>query len=145
MGRWLRILGEAWRLGPYERRLAATAGLLLPLATLGLRLLGLRRVETLLGRVPGPHRLDLPAARTIARLVHGAAGASPLPSTCLSRALVLRRLLERQGLAADLRLGVGRPGGAFAAHAWIEHAGVPLAEADDLADRFAAFPSAGGP
>lgn len=43
----------------------------------------------------------------------------PRPS-CLTRALVLGRLLVGCGLEADVVLGVDRGGGGFAAHAWVE-------------------------
>jgi hypothetical protein len=117
---------------------------LLPAAALGLRILGFRRTRALL--LPGSSapeaRRDLPRAQTAARIVHGAAPWSPLRANCLPRALVLGHLLRRQGLEAELCLGAAKPGGAFAAHAWVEHDGVALAEADDTTIRFAAL---GGP
>jgi hypothetical protein len=42
-------------------------------------------------------------------------------------------------MQAELRLGVGNTEGAFAAHAWVEHAGVALAERDGVDQRFAAI------
>jgi hypothetical protein len=84
-------------------------------------------------------KADLPAARTIARIVHGAAGWSPFRAGCLARSLVLCRLLRVHGLAHDLHIGVATPGGDFAAHAWVEHAGEPLAEPESVGDRYASF------
>jgi hypothetical protein len=81
----------------------------------------------------------MPAAQALARIVHGAAPWSALPANCLPRALILCRLLRRQGLQAELRLGVGKPEGEFAAHAWVEHDGVVLAEAEPPARRFTSF------
>jgi hypothetical protein len=66
-------------------------------------------------------RLAAPVARTLALL--------PADSRCLMRSLVLTRLLARRGVSTDLVISV-RPGGHFAAHAWIEHAGVALLPAD---------------
>jgi len=128
-----------WSLSWAERRLLARTLLLLPLAAASLRLLGFRRTQALL--IPAESsarpRTDLPAAQALARIVHGAAPWSPLPANCLPRALILCRLLRRQGLQAELRLGVGKPEGEFAAHAWVEHAGRALAEPESNGRRFA--------
>ncbi len=40
-------------------------------------------------------------------------------ANCLPQALVGRALLARSGYAAELRLGVAKPDGAFSAHAWL--------------------------
>jgi hypothetical protein len=54
----------------------------------------------------------------------------PWTRTCLRRALVLQRLLAARGHAVSLNVGVRRQHGALEAHAWIEHRGVPLLEAE---------------
>ena len=113
---------------------------LLPAAAISLRVLGLGRTRALLlGTGTTGARHDLPAAQATARIVHGAAPWSPLHANCLPRALVLCRLLRRQGLEAELRLGAGRPDGIFAAHAWVEHAGEALAEPEARSRQFAVF------
>ena len=56
--------------------------------------------------------------RRAARLVRSAAARAGR-STCLTRALVLRRLLRRQGLETELVIGAKRGAGAFQAHAWL--------------------------
>ena len=98
------------------------------LTAVSLRLFGFRRVQTVLNlsSAAAAGRDDLPAAQAVARIVQGAAGWSPVHASCLARSLVLCRLLRRQGLAADLRIGVAMPDGRFAAHAWVEHEGVAL-------------------
>lgn len=67
--------------------------------------------------------------------------ASRLPATtCLVRALVAERLLRQHGHAAHLRIGVTTRQ-RFAAHAWVEIAGVAvLGQAEDLS-RFVQLPS----
>lgn len=40
-------------------------------------------------------------------------------ATCLERSLVLQAWLVGQGRAHDVVIGVGAPGEAFAAHAWV--------------------------
>lgn len=123
---WRAFHGLSWP----ERLVLVRTLALLPLTVASLRVLGFRRTQALLvpdAAVSRP-RTDLPAAQALARIVQGASPWSPLSANCLPRALVLCRLLRQQGLQADLRLGVGKPEGEFAAHSWVEHDGVPLAE-----------------
>lgn len=49
----------------------------------------------------------------------------PTDSRCLVRSLVLLSVLARRGAEAELVIGV-LAGPEFAAHAWLEHRGVPL-------------------
>jgi len=49
----------------------------------------------------------------------------PMDSRCLVRALVLSRLLSARSIRSSLVIGA-RPAPAFAAHAWVEHAGRPV-------------------
>lgn len=132
---WRAFRSLSWA----ERGVLVQTLVLLPLTAANLRVLGFRRTQALL--LPASDsaraRTDLPVAEALARIVHGAAPWSPLPANCLPRALVLCRLLRRQGLQAELRLGVGKPEGEFAAHAWVEHAGRALAEPEDNGQRFA--------
>jgi hypothetical protein len=136
-------IGRSWRafqgLSWAERWVLAQTLALLPVTVGGLRLLGFRRTRALLlaAKSSARTRTDLPAAQSLARVVHGAAPWSPLPADCLPRALVLCRMLERRGLDAELRLGVGKPDGEFAAHAWVEHGGTALAEPEPHGRRFA--------
>jgi hypothetical protein len=135
-------LGRSWRafwgLSWAERWILARTLLLLPLTVVSLHLLGFGRTQALLLPASGSAsaRTDPPMAESFARIVHGAAPWSLLPANCLPRALVLCRLLRRRGLQAELRLGVGKPEGHFAAHAWVEHAGSALAEPEGNSERF---------
>ena len=117
------------------------AWLLLSLASPSLRVFGFTRTQDALGSGPrreaGCH--DLARARVIARLVQAAANRNPFRPNCLARSIVLAGLLRRQGLAAELRIGVAKPGGSFAAHAWVEHDGVALAEVDVSRRCYSAF------
>ena len=141
-------LSRSWRafgeLSWAHRRLLAWTWLLLPLTAIGLRVLGFRRLQALLHRTEGAtdRRDDLTEAQATARIVRGAALWSPLHANCLARSVLLCRLLHRQGLAAELRIGVNRPGGRVEAHAWVEHVGKALNESQDLERRFAAFDGA---
>lgn len=122
-----------------ERWILVQTLVLIPATALSLHALGFRRTLRLLlpDRLPDGAGTDRSAAQALAHIVHGAAPWSPLPAKCLPRALVLCRLLRRQGLQAELRLGVGKPAGVFAAHAWVEHSGIALAEPNPSPQTFA--------
>ncbi len=107
--------------------LAALGGL--PLVAAGTRLFGYRRMRTLLGRA---HARSLSRSKSsgreaerVARMVTLAAIHGPVRGTCLSRALLLWRMLVRRGIAAEIRFGV-RAGAAVEAHAWVEQDGRSL-------------------
>ncbi len=68
---------------------------------------------------------SLASGRRLARVVWRTLAVLPGDTRCLSQSLVLTRLLARRGIDSQLVIGV-RPGEKFAAHAWVEHAGVPL-------------------
>ncbi len=122
---------------------------LLPAMRLGLRLLGLRRVLALLDGHPGAEPKEnlgnvssMKAnasyrARRTGRMVAVAAGFAG--GSCLARSIVLARLLERQGIPAQLRIGVRKDANGFEAHAWVENAGTILNDGQDVTERFAAF------
>ena len=50
----------------------------------------------------------------------------PINSSCLTRSVVLAHLLSRRGIESSLVIAVNNDGGSFAAHAWVEHCGMPL-------------------
>jgi hypothetical protein len=58
----------------------------------------------------------------------------PTDSSCLTRSLVLMRLLSRRGIESSLVIAVASGGDSFVAHAWVEHRGTPLLDpgSDDL-------------
>src|SRR3990172_5096779 len=76
-------------------------------------------------------------AAEVARWVDAAYRRSPFASSCLTRSLVLHRVLRARRLPSRLRIGVSQPGGAFEAHAWVECAGAPLNDRDALHQHFA--------
>lgn len=51
-------------------------------------------------------------------------------TSCLHRSLVLWWLLERRGFEAALRFGARKHEGRLEAHAWVEHAGAPVHQAE---------------
>jgi hypothetical protein len=138
-------LKKAWQLSGAERWLLAQAFLALALVVLGLRCWGFRRLQARLnqGAAPALHssplKSDLDQARATARLVRAAAGYALWRPTCLPQSLVLWWLLRRQGIYADLRLGVIPKAGRLEAHAWVEFQGTVLNDRDDVYLRFAPF------
>lgn len=113
----------------------------LPLFWIGLRLLGLQRLQAWLQRTPlGPTTPPNPAElQRTGHLVNAAANQTIGPANCLTRSLYLWWLLRRRGVETELRIGVRLTGGALQAHAWIEHAGVPINDRPDVSADFAPF------
>ena len=62
--------------------------------------------------------------------------------TCLEESLALWFFLRRQGIEAELRVGVRKEGEKFEAHAWVEREGVALNEPEALHEHYAAFDAA---
>jgi hypothetical protein len=69
----------------------------------------------------GDEAVGLRLGRAVTRTL----GLMPTDTRCLTQSLVLLRLLARRGIAASVVIGVTTTP-AFAAHAWIEAASVPL-------------------
>lgn len=66
---------------------------------------------------------------TFERAIRAAYRILPLERTCLKHALILCRVRRRRGLPAEVRIGVRKNEGGFAAHAWLEDgAGRPLTD-----------------
>ncbi|HEX8646038.1 MAG TPA: lasso peptide biosynthesis B2 protein [Thermoleophilaceae bacterium] len=65
------------------------------------------------------------AGRRLGRVVRRSLAVVPADTRCLAQSLTLTRMLARRGIDSRLVIGV-RPGERFAAHAWVEHEGVPL-------------------
>ena len=133
-------------LSPAQRRALVVAWALLPLCWLGLRFMGLARLQAWLQRRPLAARPRTPGAladpadlRALGEAVNIAARHTPFPATCLTRSLLLGWLLRRRGVASDLRIGVRLTQGVLDAHAWVECGCVPVNDRPDIATQFASF------
>lgn len=64
-------------------------------------------------------------------------------ATCLCRALALQRMLAKNGLGSELRIGVEKNGGRFVAHAWLTRGDQVLVGAVELSkyELLAVWPS----
>lgn len=95
-------------------------------------------------RMSKPNGRDDEAIGPWARAVDIASRHHLYPMTCVPRALALRSLLAEVGVATELKIGVRKEGGALAAHAWIEHRGVPVGETPTVGERFIPLSREGG-
>src|SRR5262249_44115408 len=77
-----------------------------------------------------------------ARMVRAVARLSAGRFTCLEESLTLWCLLERQDLAASVRIGTRMNEGKFEAHAWVECQGVALHDPEEPNHPYAAFENA---
>jgi hypothetical protein len=90
----------------------------------------LRRLS--LPRLPGA-RADLRRlARTVARAEGLVERTTPLPTTCLYRALARYAALRSAGHEPTFVMGLPRSGAGAAGHAWVEVDGAAFAEFDDV-------------
>ena len=114
---------------------------LLPLYWLGLRVLGLRRLQAWLERFPVAvgSPLDPMETARVGTAVNSAARFAPGPVTCLTRSLLLRWLLCRMGTVSAMRIGVRIEEGELFAHAWVEQNGIPVNDRPEVVARYAAF------
>lgn len=153
MQRLTRNLTRFRALSPPERRTFVSAMALLPLFWIALRVLGLQRLQARLHRKPRlyalqgarPGPLDLDDLMRVGALVNSAAHRVLGPANCLTRSLYLWWLLRRRDVYCQLRIGVRMTEGALEAHAWVEHAGVPINDRHDVSTAFEAFTDAVSP
>ena len=104
--------------------------------------LHLRRhgLASTLARYPGrlKGRLSLAPAVAAARWLRRFSSLRP-SARCLERAITLRYWLAQKGFESHLKIGTQRGARGFAAHAWVEVAGVPVLEASTVRADFSAF------
>ena len=130
-------------LSPLQQRTLLTAWLWLPFFWLGLRVLGLPRLQALLQSQPLAAQfapvLMLPEIQALGKTVNIAARHSLFPATCLTRSLLLGWLLRRRCVTSELRIGVRLTQGVLDAHAWVECEGVPVNDSPNVSTQFASF------
>lgn len=144
-----RDLSRFVRLSPRRRWAVVRAAVWLPAVDLALRTVGFSVVRRWLRRLASPRKgragysagasSEAERVETLAWAVAAASAHHLYPMRCLPRSLVLQTLLAREGIPAELRIGVRREDGRLEAHAWVEHEGRPLAERDDPLGTFSAL------
>ena len=75
---------------------------------------------------------ELARAQRVAKLIAIAGRHGLITATCLPQSVLLEYYLQRQHLAAKIKIGVRKADDLLDAHAWVELNGVALAQ-DDLA------------
>lgn len=143
----MRLLRQFLSLSSQERSLLFSAAWLLPIRALQLRVFGLKSVarrplENTAWSPVTPDPSMTGRARRTQWLVTVAGQYGVWRGSCLSRSVVLADLLDRQRIPNELRIGVRNPLHGFAAHAWVEHAGMVLNDDADVASRFTPIPGA---
>lgn len=96
-------------------------------APIAVVLAGLRTPK---GRLPASRGDSLAEARDLGSAVERTLALMPGDARCLTRSLVLTRLLARRGIPAKLVIGT-RAAPDFIAHAWVEQAGHPVLSPGD--------------
>ena len=132
-----------------DRWLAARLLFLLPALAAALRLFGFRRLYVALGnratrRAHGIPRLPTTDAATRARRIAAAVthvnrSYFPFEARCLLESLALWWLLRREGIGAELFLGVRTILGPFESHAWVEYDGAVLNDSESVRQVFEPF------
>jgi hypothetical protein len=148
-----KLAGLNWR----ERVMLLQSLLLLPVAALGVKFVGVQRFRNALVKLSrnkqdpsadrsfsaAPAVVSLEdktqAARKIARLVRAAANHGLYRANCLEQSLVLWFMLERNGLESKIRFGARKEDAQLQAHAWIECQGIALNEDRSVEQRYAPF------
>ncbi len=129
---------KKWRaLAFREKMLLLKFIFLLPPVAFAIRCFGYLRTRDLLSRFVSRNRLhqadatELAQAQRKAELLSVAGRHGWIAATCLRQSVLLEFLLQREGLAAEIKIGVRKQDDLFDAHAWVELNGIPLAQ-DDL-------------
>jgi hypothetical protein len=128
----VRRIPQWWSLPASERKVFMQLLLLLSLVWLGLRGAGFARMRRWAeaGRIALPMQAEVAAqiAQRYALLTAIAARHGLYHANCLHQALALCRLLRREGIPAELKIGVRMAHARLDAHAWVELAGKVLGE-----------------
>jgi hypothetical protein len=158
----VETLRKIFQLSPREVWLLAQAAVLLPAVRLALPFTGVGRLTdarvaadrgSTTELVPGNHEPDevrsvtlvesrFAAANSTARMVRIAAWRGLYRAKCLEQSLVLRWLLRRQSIDAQVVFGARKNDERMQAHAWVECQGVRLEETGDVWERFAPIEAA---
>jgi Transglutaminase-like superfamily len=112
----VKYFGAFVRLSHQDKRLVL--GAVITLAVCQVRLL-VQNTDKLYAWATQPGNGTATVER-LARAVEIASRRTP-GTTCLSSALVLQRLLAKNGHGSELRIGVAKDDGRFSAHAWLIH------------------------
>jgi len=134
----MSIFANWWKLPLHEKGLLARFVFCLPWIAFSLRFFGYLRTRNFLARLTNQTPLhqanpdELVRAQRSGELLAIAGKRGLISATCLRQSVLLEYYLKRQGLAAEIKIGVRKDNDLFDAHAWVELNGIALAQ-DDLA------------
>jgi hypothetical protein len=127
------------------RKLFARAVVALPVIAGSLRRRGFQATRGSLSKripaTPNASSSENQQVETTVRMVRAAARHGLVRANCLEESLTLWWLLARQGISAELKIGVRKQSETFEAHAWVERDGVALNEPESRHTHYAAFES----
>lgn len=134
-----------------ERRMFVRGVILLPAAACALRFFPLRDVLCLMGprsmrrrlATEGKHEETRGLVEAAQRMTEAASRYGVVRGNCLSKSIVLWRLLRRAGVPASVRLGGCKEDRQFAAHAWVELDGRVINDPDTTRRFFVPLQRAG--
>lgn len=138
----VRRLHAWWRLPVHEKFIALGLLLALPALHASLRIAGYVRTKQCIDRLTGgrskrePNGAELKRAERLAQLAMLAGRRGLIEVACLGQSLLVYGLLRARGLSPDLAIGTRRKGEALDAHAWVELAGIALAQRNLAHQRF---------
>lgn len=140
---WQKFRQFSWR----EKYLFFQALFLLPLSVLAVRVFGFRRWQSVLVRlvnhgqksVESLTEYQLTKARSTARVINAAANHGLYQANCLPRSITLWWLLQRYGIAGEIRIGVRKEEKLLQAHAWVECRGIVINDQPNVGIIFTAF------
>ena len=135
------------RLSPLERSFFLRAVCLLPVTACALRFVGWREIRYLLGsrgaqcvaQGRGDAAEKWRIADAAARMTEAASRYGIVRGKCLSKSIVICRLLHAQGLQATVQVGGRKEGRLFEAHAWVEIEGRTINDSEQVRQRFVPF------
>ena len=146
MSRMTRAVRKFLALPRVERWLLVQAMATLPLVTLALRTIGLKRcyrgLERLAPTAGGGLLTGTSACHRAMRtgwLVRVASIHGLVQGNCLAQSLTIWWLLRRQRIPAELRIGVRKQRGRLKAHAWMEYQSRVLNDDAGIGRRFSPF------
>ena len=144
----MRMFNKLRSFTPADYRVLLWATIMLPAVGLRLRIQGFKSVYSW-AHDRSIHRIAADADGTersirLGRMVNIAASRGLYRASCLCRSLVLLKAMQREGLKGELKIGVGKePRGKLPsvlnAHAWVEHAGLVVNDAEGVASTYVLF------
>lgn len=137
-------------LSPYQWYLLISAMILLPSIRLSIKFSGFKKTYNRVVASPVNiqtielNKAQIDEAQQITRMIDIAAAHGLYRANCLTRSLLLLRMLKKRNIPCQLMIGTNEGGNSdknnFGAHAWIESEGKVLNDQSDISTRFKAFP-----